>query len=891
MEQIDLSGEFLCAWNSSKEGYPGEEEFHDVVMIPGTTETGKIGEFHREEGQTLYLSRNYPIAATVFYKRYITIPEDWDGKQIELFVERTKKSMVYVDGVPKSSSEEMVAPARHLLGALSSGRHELVIAVDNDLSKEWFPSQLTGGHQFTEHTQTNWNGMLGGIFLKKIEEVEISDLKAIKQKGKSAVQIMFKADSCHDQQVFVSVTLEEKEGKVLSRYRQKAEFNKGTNTVHNICLLSPNEIKGWDEFTKALYILTVTITGMEGEALGKKTIQTGFLDAAATGNRLKINGRTVFLRGNVDCCIYPLTGFPPMKKDEWIEIFDKMKEYGMNHYRFHSWCPPEAAFAAADEMGIYLEIEMSLFAVPLYEETDAEYDSRLMKYLYKEAETILKEFGHHPSLLCFAVGNELLGNPKAYEKLLRFMKGIREDKLYTQGANNFLEDPKPNKEDDVWITMRAGKGINSRASYSHNDLPLGHIQTKERIGTCADYKESIENTPLPLIVHEVGQYQFYPNYKEQEKYTGVTCSTALAYFKQKLKESGMMEEADAFYDAAGKLAVLCYKEELEAFMRTDGLTGFQLLGLQDFPGQGTALVGVLDSFLDSKGFISPKEWRTYCSETVLLGKFPSYVYEYGDEIPVEVVLHHFGAEAVKGILTIRLTIDGNTISEIHSESVLCMPGQNTSIGTWKVSTGTGDLKKAARAVLSLSFADYSKEYPLFLYPNEPLEDAGSVIVSSQFTESEKEALNQGKTVFIASDHLAEGIEGFFPTDFWCYPMFKEACLSSGRPLAPGTMGLLIDNTHPALSDFPTDTYSEWQWQQLTVHSTGYILDTHPEIKPIVQVIDNIFRNHKIGLLFEAPCKKGRLLICGIDLLNNLSIPEFRQLYNSTLRYLKQTPAL
>ena len=887
MEQIKLAGDFLCAWKKNDGTNPGKEAFQDIITLPQTTETAKIGEFHREDGQTMYLSRNYPIAGTVFYKRLITIPKSWEGKRIELVIERTKKSSVYMDGMLLSTSKEMVTPAKHQLGVLSSGTHELMIAVDNDLSKEWFPKQLLEGHQFSEHTQTNWNGVLGEMFLRTKEETDITYLKAVKQKNSKLIEITLEIDSELNKKALVCVTLKEKEGQEIGSCMQEAVLRKGEKNTLTITLEPACKIKGWDEFTKVLYTIHAQITGLDGRILGEKTIQTGFVEAITSGKQIFLNGRCLFLRGNVDCCIFPLTGHPPMEKKEWERIFGIMKAYGMNHYRFHSWCPPEAAFEAADEMGIYLGVEMSLFAAGLYEEEDPEYDSRLMGYLYKEAENILREFGHHPSFLFFAVGNELVGNPKAYEKLVRFMKTIREDKLYTQGANNFLEDPSPNKEDDVWITMRAGKGVNARASYSHNDLPLGHIQEKGRLGTLADYKEGVDRWNVPLIVHEAGQYQFYPDYKEKEKYIGATYSTALAYYEQKLKESGMDGDAAAFYEAAGQLAVLCYEEEVEAFMRTDGLAGFELLGLQDFPGQGTALVGMLDSFLDSKGFISPEKWRNYCSETVLLGKFASYVYQYGDDITIEAVLHHYGQDKAEGGLTITLTVEGDEISCIRSKMCICEPGKNTSLGTWNISTGNRDCKKAARAVLSLEFGKYQKEYPIFLYPEAQPEEPGEILVTEQFTEKEKQAMEEGKTVFLASDHLAQGIEGFFPTDFWCYPMFRDACVASGRKTAPGTMGLLIQKDHPLLADFPTNSYSEWQWQQPVVYSTGYILDDYPGIKPIIQVIDHISRNHRIGLLFEVPCEKGRLIICGIDLLHHLDLPEICQLYNSILNCLKR----
>jgi hypothetical protein len=65
----------------------------------------------------------------------------------------------------------------------------------------------------------------------------------------------------------------------------------------------------------------------------------------------------------------------------------------------------------------------------------------------------------------------------------------------------------------------------------------------------------------------------------------------------------MLDWADDFFYTSGKLSVQCYKEELEAAARTKRLAGYQILDIQDFSGQGTALVGILDAFMDNKGHV------------------------------------------------------------------------------------------------------------------------------------------------------------------------------------------------------------------------------------------------------------------------------------------------
>ena len=102
---------------------------------------------------------------------------------------------------------------------------------------------------------------------------------------------------------------------------------------------------------------------------------------------------------------------------------------------------------------------------------------------------------------------------------------------------------------------------------------------------------------IPVVSHEIGQYEVYPNFHEIEKYTGVLKARNFEVFRDRLKETGMLDWADDFFYTSGKLSVQCYKEELEAAARTKRLAGYQILDIQDFSGQGTALVGILDALI------------------------------------------------------------------------------------------------------------------------------------------------------------------------------------------------------------------------------------------------------------------------------------------------------
>ena len=104
---------------------------------------------------------------------------------------------------------------------------------------------------------------------------------------------------------------------------------------------------------------------------------------------------------------------------------------------------------------------------------------------------------------------------------------------------------------------------------------------------------------------------------------------------------------------------------------------------------------------------------------------------------------------------------------------------------------------------------------------------------------------------------------------------------------PNTSGMLCDPTHPLFAQFPTEFHTNWQWYDLLYHSRAMILDDTPAaFRPLVQVIDNFARNHKLGSVFETRVGRGRLLVCAIDLSPELQQrPAVRQFVRSLYAYL------
>ena len=426
-----------------------------------------------------------------------------------------------------------------------------------------------------------------------------------------------------------------------------------------------------------VYRLELSIAGSS-----EKSVTTfGLRKFSTSETEFLINGTPTFLRGKHDGLIFPLTGAVPATVDEWLLVMKISKSYGINHYRFHTCCPPDAAFTAADYLGIYMEPQLPFWGT-MTAPGDENHNEEEQQYLITEGYRMMDAFGNHASYCMMSLGNEPWGSKEQMAQIIRDYKKIDTRHLYTQGSNNVQHTPVLLPEDDFYVGVRFSKNRLIRGSYGMCDAPLGHIQWEEP-STIHTYDDVInpqdteasllEETEeieiqygtgvkkvkaakgegaliphIPVVSHEIGQFAVYPNFRETKKYTGVLKARNFEVFQERLEEKGMLDQADDFFYASGKLSVQCYKEELEAAARTKLLAGYQILDIQDFTGQGTALVGILDAFMDNKGHVTPEEWAGYCSDGILLAQFDSYVLTNGETFRPAMAIRYYNPEKLNG---------------------------------------------------------------------------------------------------------------------------------------------------------------------------------------------------------------------------------------------------
>ena len=869
-EQIQLAGE----WESSL----------GTCRLPGTTDENRLGERNRDTLVTYQLTRLYPYSGKVIYTREINIPESFRGKKLFLMMERTKPSTVWVDGDSIGSYGHLYAPHRYELPALAVGKHQLKIRIDN--SPTSVPKEIQGSHAWTDATQTNWNGILGEFYIEAVPVSYIQSVQVYPEVDKKQALVIVEVDADKDGKAILDVdgyAWNTSETHTLSPQQLAVRLKKGRNRIELPVNMGDKPLL-WSEFHPALYKLNITLRA--GKNRDSRMVDFGMRKFEVEGTQFVINGYKTFLRGKHDACVFPLTGYGPMDVASWQRVFRVAKQYGINHYRCHSFTPPRAALEAADIEGIYYQIELPLWGYIKRENTV------LNDFLKREGDMLLEHFGNHPSFMMLGLGNELDAEIDVVREWLDDFRNRDNRHLYCFGSNNNLGWKGPQDGEDFFVTCRVGGGdgytTHVRTSFAYVDAEKGGILNNTRPATDKDYSGAIAHCPRPVVGHENCQFQIYPDYGQIEKYTGVLHPYNLEIFRDRLKENHLSSQAKTFHQATGHFSIECYKADMEYAFRTPGFGGFQLLDLQDYPGQGSALVGILDAFMDSKGIVAPETFYGFCAPLVSLALMKDHCWLNTQPLHIDVALSNYVEGDWNEPVRWSLVSDNGVWKR---DGVLMASIPQGKVGkAGSIDLSLSGLKEAQRLTLTLTTGKYRNYYHLWVYPDETAESEGSVHVASFLNDDLRKRLESGASVLLIPDHdsiVAQSVGGMFTPDYWNYSMFKTISENAGKEVSPGTLSILTDPGHPLLKYFPTECHSDWQWWSITRNSRPMILNaTRGEYRPLIQVVDNIERNHKLGLVFEFAVGKGKLLVCMIDLQAIAGTPEGNQFRTSLLRYMK-----
>lgn len=868
-QTISLAGRWQYKLDPQDAGIQQEwfrQDFTNSILLPGTLDDAGVGtptsltDEAISKEVLLMLTRKHAYIGAAWYSKEIQIPAGWKGKHIELLLERVIwDTRIWVDGQEASMRESLIAPHRYTLSQLlTPGRHKLVIRIDN--RKRYDMSTRDMAHAWTNGTQIIWNGVIGRMQLTARDPLHVAQLQVYPDVENSSAKAVVSLENASGNAKSVRLKIRVAGSDRKEVFSKEISVNAPAGSYRQEIDIPLKNAKLWDEFNPYLYTLTATLTG---GATDTRSTTFGMRALSNDNGMLQMNGRRIFLRGTLECNIFPLKGYPPMQHEGWKKVFSAAKSYGLNHLRFHSWCPPEAAFAVADSMGFYLQVELPFW------NKNAGKPALMNAWLEAEAQQIIQEYGNHPSFCFWSMGNELEGDFGWLSGMVTHLKKQDPRHLYTTTTFSFQKDHGrwPEPVDDFFITQYTTKGW-VRGQGIFNTIAPDFV---------TDYTKAIDGMPVPIITHEIGQYSVYPNMDEIKKYTGVLDPLNLKAIRKDLERKGLLPLAKQYLLASGKFAANLYKEEIERALKTKGMSGFQLLDLHDFPGQGTALIGILDAFWDSKGLVTAAQHRSYCGPVVPLIRFDKATYTNKETFAAAAEVANFSNAALRNstpVWSIRNQAGKQLAGgELQPQDIATGNGQ--TLGTF--SFDLKDIKAATELTVTLSLkgTSHQNRWNIWVYP-ETVAATGAT-----FTRSLDEALQllkQGKTVLLNPDTATlKGVEGRFAPVFWSPVHFPDQ---------PGTMGILCDPKHPAFRHFPTEFYSNWQWWDLITSSKTMIIDSLPKMTPVVRVIDNFFKNRKMANVIEAKVGKGKLILTSIDLHRDLEKrPAARQLRYSLEKYI------
>lgn len=833
-------------------------------IVDNSWYTSPIYEKYRQAGNVkvpFWLNPDKHYVGVAWYQKEVEVPAGWKDQPVVLELERTHwETILYVDGKEIGKQDALLTPQRYVLNGLEAGKHSFTLRVDNRTNI----AVGENAHSVSDHTQSNWNGVIGNMTLAAKPSIYIEDVQIYPNiKSKSAkVKVNLKGNGGPGTS---SLTLQALlSGKTVGEPVKLAVEQKDGDAWAEATVNLGDDALLWSEYNPHVYQMQVIVESSDGK--DKKDVDFGLREFKANGTRFEVNGQPIFLRGTLECCIFPLTGYPAMEHTYWEKIYRTCKEFGLNHVRFHSWCPPKAAFEVADSMGVYLQVECGAWASV----GDGEPQDQ---WIQAESDRILKEYGNHPSFCLMAYGNEPSGDNqvKYLSGLVDYWKEKDCRRVYTTAAgwpytdnSDYWNSPDPRIQ--AW-----GGALNS-------------IINAQAPRADYDFREIIKKN-MPTVSHEIGQWCVYPNFKEIAKYTGVLKAKNLEIFQETLKENGMEDLSAKFLYASGRLQTLCYKADIEAALRTPGFAGFQLLDLHDFPGQGTALVGVLDPFWESKGYVEGKEYSTFCNNTVPLIRFPKMVWLNNETLQLPLEFAHFGETPLKSanIIWSITTADNRLLKK--GTFVKDLPvGNAIPVGNIDYSPAGISEPTQLTVTVQIENTPIQNNWNIWVYPATKPQVAQLPYITSQLDHTALTKLNNGENVLLLSrgkvlpqkgGDIAVGFSSIFWNTAWT------------RGQAPHTLGIYCEAKHPALASFPNKGYSDYQWWDVVSASDAMVLDDFPAgFRPIVHLVDDWFTNRKLGLLFEAKVGNGQLMVCSADLQNKLNErPAAAQFKQSILEYM------
>ena len=900
------------------------------VKLPGTLDEFGVGHkdrldnsCHPDEGTAqsfdsdviaTRFTRKHTYEGPAFFEREITIKSEKECRTF-LEIERARCLRVYLDGEEILPYEEQSISTPHLFELTGhEGTHR--ICVESDNSYPGLPHDaIVYSSAATDETQTNWNGLLGYIRLCEENPIFLSQVRVYPKENGKKLKVEIDVDAKAIGEDSFDGVLTITSSTLTKTYEQSVHINRADTPIMIAIdeLSVADKISYWDEYEPNLYDLTVAIRklAIEESTEIQKTVRFGIRTFGDDGSgHLALNGRRIFLRSEANCAEFPETGYIPMQKDSWKKILKTYKDYGINMVRFHSHCPPEAAFEAADEMGILMQPELSHWDPKHAFEFDESFS-----YYQKELRAIIKSLANHPSFVMLTFGNELhcgeLGTSRMHE-MLASAKQQDSTRLYANASNAHYGNQGCDEESDFYAsqsyyndrirgTLAGNPETPEEAAavdaYEKAHGKLAKVNIKGYINNQypnakTNFDETLkhirEQYKKPVFSFEVGQFEVLPDFDELAHFKGISDPANYRRIQRMVHQNGLDDVWKQYVEATGELSRLCYREEIEAAMRTKELSGISLLGLQDFPGQGTALVGMLDSHLEPKpfDFAKPEHFHAFFRDQLVLIGLEKYTYEEDETLHANLQVANYGKNDCAGTVQWELaTVDSNKKQTMLQTGEIgeafCPKGTLSDAGVLEIELGKLKINRPIRCDLTVQIGTATNTYPIWIYKKEQPVCPSGVYETTALDEKTRLVLEEGGIVYYSpkseESSFQESIRAQFSTDFWSVGTF-------GRQ--EGAMGQLIKKDHPLFREFPTESHTNWQWWPMA-NRRAVVLpkEVGKPFDAIITEMDSYAFLRSMAQLFECQVGNGKLFYSTLGLQDLMQYPEARALQRAIYLYL------
>ncbi|NUU75476.1 glycoside hydrolase family 2 protein [Paenibacillus xylanilyticus] len=903
--------------NDQRPPHPDDSAWGNI-QVPGSWEEQGYGnepDYHRMDTWTKV--REYEGAA--WYATNVDLTASETDCQYVFRLEGVRwTSDLWVNGHHAGQRDSLLfAQEWNITSLIHSGKvNRLELRVDNTMKLP-----LAGSHIHSIHTATAWGGITGGAYLHQLPPCRIQQLHIQPDAGKGIVTIQYDVsvkESAKSRAYHLHVDIRHPDGSWFTRQSRNIDLVSPPveeTLLDGHCgrlqweleLGQEKDIALWSDESPMLYQLALSLHDEEQE-LDRVGRTFGMRSFRANGKKLELNNVPVFLRGYVDCCIFPLTGYPVWDKQHYVQQFRTAKSYGFNHVRLHGWSAPRPFWEAADEEGMLVQAELPHWS-RWFENRDVTAPAEIMTFLTRELKGLLHSLHTHPSFVMFSMGNELIGangHPELNE-LVELARSLDPTRLYTDNTG-FGQLPAQGRSADYYIQ-------------SLNWHPPLESELSAVPDTTLDYHDVTRLTDYPVIGHEHAQFTMYVRPQEKDKYTGVLRPSWLESIEESLARKGLAADVESFQHASGIHLIRSLKEAMERVRRTTDAAGIQLLDIRDFPGQGHATTGFLDVFWESKGITEPAAFRQFNASVVLLLGCSQRTFYAGETIHIEAGISHYGQQPIMDASMHWRLICNNIIEDegewacgdISCGSVVSIgrltihaPHQGAAAFHIEAEIRSGHSEHMAANVWhGWSFPLYHshdqshriwnsvKELQPFLLDSchnqvhvldgKELLSQGEMdlVITSSLTPNVLDYLMNGGHVWlqVKPDELYDAVDTKYLPVFWNYLMFATQ---------PGaTMGMNLQKQMPLLGNFPHDQASDWHWYHLVNGTPAICLDSLNEVRPLIEVIDHFHRAKRLAYAFEAKVGQGSLLVSSFPFadVSMMKRPEAAYLFQEMVAYL------